>query len=188
MPSRLRPLAVSLGLIALTVVSTPSAPPAPASPSPTSAAARAPACASAEHRQFDFWLGDWDVRAPDGTRAGTNRVVSILDGCGVQENWRGARGTIGTSLNAWDAGHHVWRQTWIDSSGSVLLLEGTFRAGDMILSGETPQPGGTRVRERITWHPSPDGSVRQLWQQSNDDGRTWTTAFDGQYTRTVRGH
>jgi hypothetical protein len=24
------------------------------------------ACASAEHHQFDFWIGDWDVALPDG--------------------------------------------------------------------------------------------------------------------------
>ena len=26
-----------------------------------------PACSSAEHRQFDFWVGDWQVHRPDGS-------------------------------------------------------------------------------------------------------------------------
>src|SRR5437868_4813404 len=38
------------------------------------AAAQPPSCSAREYRQFDFWIGDWDVLAPDGTRAGQNRV------------------------------------------------------------------------------------------------------------------
>ena len=41
------------------------------------AAAPAP-CATPAHRQFDFWVGDWDVRKTDGTRAGQSRVEPIL--------------------------------------------------------------------------------------------------------------
>ena len=31
-------------------------------------------CGTAPHRQFDFWLGEWEVRAPDGKLAGVNRI------------------------------------------------------------------------------------------------------------------
>ena len=47
----------------------------PAPPSPTSAAP-APACGAAEYRQFDFWLGDWDVYNAKGARAGRRPSTS----------------------------------------------------------------------------------------------------------------
>ena len=34
---------------------------------------------------------------------------------------------------------------------------------------------------RGTWTPLEDGVVRQHFEQSGDDGATWTTWFDGYY-------
>ena len=41
-----------------------------------------PACAAAEHRQFDFWIGDWEVRDPQGTEWGvkTGLEAQFRDG------------------------------------------------------------------------------------------------------------
>lgn len=39
-----------------------------------------PPCSSQEHRQFDFWLGEWDV-TQKGKPAGTSRITAILGGC-----------------------------------------------------------------------------------------------------------
>ena len=36
---------------------------------------------------------------------------------------------------------------------------------------------------RITWTPNKDGTVRQLWEASTDQGKTWQVAFDGLYRR-----
>jgi hypothetical protein len=63
--------------------------------------AAAPNCHGAEHRQFDFWIGGWEVTG-----------------------------------------------------------------------------------NRITWTPSPEGSVQQLWETSSDGGKTWQVTFDGRYRRT----
>ena len=150
---------------------------------PALAAAPPPPCGTPQHRQFDFWIGEWDVRTPDGKRAGTNRITGILGGCGLQENWTGAGGTTGTSLNTYDATRGLWHQTWIDSSGTVLLLEGTFRDGRMVLGGVTRQARGATTHDRITWEPLGGGDVRQLWEQSSDGGTSWTVVFDGRYTR-----
>ncbi len=138
-------------------------------------------CGAPQHRQFDFWIGEWDVRTPDGKLAGTNRITPILGGCGLQENWTGAGGTTGTSLNTYDAARGLWHQTWIDSSGSVLLLEGSFRDGKMVLSGVTRPAGSATTTDRITWEALRGGDVRQLWEQSSDGGTSWTVAFDGRY-------
>jgi hypothetical protein len=42
----------------------------------------------------------------------------------------------------------------------------------------------TTLPFRGLWTPLPDGRVRQFFEQSNDDGTTWTPWFEGFYTRT----
>jgi len=150
---------------------------------PAPAAEERPPCSAPAHRQFDFWVGEWEVRAPDGALAGTNRITTIQSGCALQENWEGASGTTGTSLNAYDPARGRWHQTWVDSHGSLLLLEGEFKEGKMVLAGATPSPKGGTLRDRITWEPTSGGAVRQLWEQSSDGGKSWSVAFDGRYTR-----
>lgn len=149
----------------------------------TPPAAKRP-CIDPEFHQFDFWIGTWEVRTPDGKIAGTNRIEAILDGCVLQETWRGAKGMQGSSLNMYVPATKQWHQTWMDQQGTLLLLDGSFRDGAMVMTGEAPSTTrpGTTARQRITWTPSKDGSVRQVWETSQD-GQTWTTVFDGRYTR-----
>lgn len=139
-------------------------------------------CGSPEHRQFDFWLGDWRVHAPDGKFVGLNRITSEYDGCVVHERYATGRGYSGESLNTYDAGRRAWRQSWVDNQGLVLLLEGGLRDGSMVLEGETRDEKGQATRHRITWTPNADGTVRQHWQSTDARGQ-WTTAFDGLYSR-----
>jgi len=155
-------------------------------PDPAAALAPSPAgpCSSAMHRQFDFWIGDWDVSSNDQP-AGTNSVTTILNGCALQENWQGAGpgGVSGTSFNIYDQAKDKWHQTWVDSSGTLLELDGGLVAGNMILQGERPSADGSSTAiHRITWTPNADGSVRQLWEASSDQ-ETWTVLFDGLYIR-----
>ncbi|HJU83908.1 MAG TPA: hypothetical protein VJ600_06835 [Holophagaceae bacterium] len=145
-------------------------------------------CASPEHHQFDFWLGEWEVRDPEGHLAGRNRIESIA--CGLQEHWSDLKGGTGTSLNAYNAATKRWHQTWVGGGGGVILLDGGLVDGRMVLEGRNATAKGP-VLDRITW--SPEGRdaqgrdrVRQLWEQSRDEGRTWTVAFDGRYTRIVK--
>ena len=135
-----------------------------------------------EARQFDFWLGDWDVTNPAGKLAGTNKIESIAAGAGLLENWTGAGGYTGRSLNAWNAARKQWQQYWVGSDGGVLELVGGIVEGRMVLSAEREVRGQRRL-ERITWTPNADGTVRQLWEQSTDGGKTWTTGFDGLYRK-----
>lgn len=161
----------------------PGAPPASSAPAqpPAAPAASAP-CAGAEHRELDFWLGSWQVRTPDGNLAGTNRIEKKHGGCVLHESYTTGRGYSGESLNIYDATRQVWHQTWADSSGTLLQLEGGLRKGAMVLEGETLDAAGKPVRHRITWTPNPDGSVRQLWESTDAQG-AWNVAFDGLYTR-----
>ena len=141
------------------------------------------ACNAPEYHQFDFWIGAWDVTLPNGKRAGANRIEPILGGCALRETWSGTGGSDGTSYNSWDATRHRWHQTWVDNQGSLLVLEGAFANGRMVLEGETVDTAGEKQRQRITWQQTSPGHVRQLWESSNDGGATWTTAFDGRYVK-----
>lgn len=142
----------------------------------------AAACSGPEYRAFDFWLGQWDVYAAGGKLAGTNTITSEHGGCVLHEHYATERGYSGESLNIYDASRHAWHQSWVDSSGLLLVLEGGLRDGRMVLAGVTVGADGKKTRQRITWTPNPDGSVRQLWEATDAKGK-WTVAFDGQYRR-----
>ena len=139
-------------------------------------------CTAAEHRQFDFWLGEWKVRTPDGKLAGANSITSEYGGCVLHERYSTARGYRGESLNIYDAGRKVWHQSWVDSDGALLLLEGGLRGKSMVLEGQSIGANGAVTKHRITWTPNADGTVRQHWQSTDSKG-VWTTAFDGTYER-----
>jgi hypothetical protein len=144
--------------------------------------ADAGSCTAPEHRQFDFWVGDWQVQRSNGALAGINRITSEYGGCVIHERYATGRGYAGESLNVYDATRKVWHQTWVDTSGLLLTLEGGWNGQAMVMEGESVQPGGTRSRQRISWTPNTDGSVRQLWEASDGKG-AWTVVFDGRYTR-----
>jgi hypothetical protein len=153
-------------------------------------AAQTPPAPPPANHDFDFWIGDWNVTTPDGKPAGTNRIEAVAGGRGLLENWIGAAqpngqpGGSGKSLNAFNAAKKQWQQFWIGSGGEVLELAGGLVDGRMELaSAERTLRDGRKVVNRITWTPGTDGSVRQLWEQTFDGGKTWTTAFDGRYVK-----
>ena len=142
---------------------------------------------------FDFWIGDWDVFGPQGKQVGRNTITPMFEGQTggmLHEHWHGNGGVEGRSFNAYDASRDCWHETWMDSTGGVLQLDGGLRERAMVLEG---WGGGddldTVARQRITWtqESGPDGTdgteVRQVWETSTDDGKTWTVAFDGRYRR-----
>lgn len=150
------------------------------------AAPKAPAaCDAPEYRQFDFWLGEWDVTTPDGKPAGSNTITRVANGCALHEHWVGRGGFSGQSLNGWDRHTKQWQQTWIDSTGGRLDLVGGAEGNGLRLEGRTPH-ATERDRfllHRIRWSPLADGRVRQHWETSTDQGASWSTAFDGYYRR-----
>ena len=149
----------------------------PAAPSP-------PACVTPEHRQFDFWIGYWDVY-----QTGTERLVahSLIErryaGCAIRENWMPLQGQDGGSFSAWRPDAGQWRQTWVDSSGGWVEFTGGMAGDAMELTGNwrgvvTPGQDGL-VRMRYTREAN--GAIRQLGQVSTDGGATWAPNFDFTY-------
>ena len=153
-------------------------------PDPTPASPASP-CSSVESSQFDFWIGEWDVRDASGQMAGRSRVSKILGGCVIFEEWTGlgeGRGFDGKSFSSYRPSEAGWRQTWVDSSGKhVDLRGGSPRAGFMSLNGEVIR-SGRRLLTRLSWTAEADG-VRQIFESSDDAGATWKTVFELRYAR-----
>jgi hypothetical protein len=171
---------------------------APATPTSTIPAAAAPTPGAApagpvplqpavcegpgRRREFDFWLGSWEVRDAKGAVVGHNRIEAIHGGCAVLESWRSTSGTAGSSLNFFDPARSKWRQIWVDRSAGIVDLEGGLVGEAMVLEGTTLQPDGSTARMRGTWTPLPGGEVRQVFEQADAAG-AWTVGFDGMYSR-----
>ncbi len=144
--------AVPLIALALAALSTPAlAQDTPSAPPPP--------CTAPEYRQFDFWIGEWTVRNPDGKEVGRNHIQKRFNGCVLHESWTSARGFTGESFNTWDPRRGVWHQTWVDGAGTLLLLEGGLQDGAMVLSQDGVGRDGKPLTQRITWTPLEDGRV-----------------------------
>jgi len=154
---------------------------------PAGAADASKPCNGSEYRQFDYWLGDWDVLNGKGEKIGENRITLEQGGCVLHEHWTDVQGGTGESFNMYDAPRGVWHQTWVAGNGQLLLLEGGIKDGSMTLSGERPTRDGKHiVQDRISWIAQDDGSVHQVWEQSLDGGTTWKTGFLGIYRKKTQ--
>ena len=119
----------------------------------------------ARHRQFDFWLGDWNVTAANGTGGATNQIRAALDGCLVTESWTAANGVRGRSINAYDRDLGEWHQTWVSSQpGGHLRMAGGLVADTMLLRGERITPSGFHWFDEYRWYVLPTGQVVQAWK------------------------
>lgn len=141
-----------------------------------------PCIYSAEARQFDFWVGDWDVFNTQGQKAGTNTVQLFSDGCGLLENWTSTFGGDGKSINFYDTSTNKWYQSWIGTGGGALRYAGLFTDGAMRFEGETIA-GGKKTLQKLTFTKIDENTVRQLFENSADDGKTWTITYDLKYVR-----
>jgi len=138
-------------------------------------------------RQFDFWIGTWEVKDETGKLAGHNTITAQEQGCVLVEQWRSADGGTGMSMNYYHQQSGHWKQNWV-GGGIILEMSGGLQDGSMVLEGPSRQIGNERLTLlRGTWTLLPDGRVRQHFVESEDQGKTWKEWFDGYYSR-VTGH
>jgi hypothetical protein len=154
-------------------------------------------CSAPIYRQFDFWLGDWDVVPNPATappppasananqKPATNSITLHDGGCVVMESWNGP-GLTGRSVNIYDRASQRWHQTWVDSSGGLHEYWGTLKDGNMVFLGEVPLGPASRFAGRrtvrLTFFPLGPDTVRQFSEALNMDG-TWSINYDLIYTR-----
>ena len=169
-----------LATIFLAIAVQSAAPPATAGPA---------GCSSPESRQWDFWVGSWEVR-PNGA----NKVIahSLVEkkysGCAIRENWMPLGRELdggGGSLSFYDPGRKQWRQVWIDSTGTRVDLDGSFKQGVMSIVGDWAnfiEPGKNAL-VTMRYQLLASGEVRQWSEVSTDGGKTWAPGFDFLYRR-----
>jgi hypothetical protein len=151
------------------------------------------ACATAEARQFDFWLGDWQIdqqiRQADGSwlhLPARTSVTSVLDGCALLEHWEGdvkfywekmdaIEHMEGLSVRSYDPEAGEWCIHWMDSRhprfGPPFCGRFAGGRGDFVQERETP--AGTR-RTRIRFSETGDGGVRWELAIGAPEGASWT--------------
>lgn len=136
-------------------------------------------CLTAEQHQWDFWIGDWDVFDADNSAKQVARVHvdRILDGCVLREDYQDTNGHKGQSFSIYDTGRKMWHQSWVTNRGQLLLLDGGFQAGDMVLSATETTADGKEKQVRGVWK-SIGGGVRETAVTSMDGGKTWIPWFD----------
>jgi hypothetical protein len=146
-------------------------------------------CSSAESRQLDFWVGHWSV-SPKGApnrRAATSLIEKLYSGCDIRENWMPLHGSDGGSFSSYLPGEHLWRQLWVDSSGSWVNFTGAWDGHALVLEGVWPVPGHPQQKTRMSYRLLADGTVEQSGVTSDDNGKTWQPGFDLIYTRIPDG-
>ena len=110
---------------------------------------RAAPCDAAEYRQFDFWLGEWDVRnqlnkQAEGTGA-VNRISTHNRGCVILEEFTTKSGYSGTSINFYNRLTEKWHQVWMDSGGAALFQSGGIVDGNMVLTEKRADGSLSRI-------------------------------------------
>jgi hypothetical protein len=133
---------------------------------------------------FDFWIGRWEVRMPDGTLIGRNSIEKTNGGCAIEEHWQGAGGSSGTSITFYLPSRGEWRQVWTGSSGTLFDITGRLRDGVMRMEGTIEYAGQDKVVAfRGTWTQNAGGRVRQRMEEFDLAAGTWVVWFDGFYSR-----
>jgi len=143
-----------------------------------------PCMTNAKAREFDFWIGDWDVYVT-GTKniAGHNKIELSSGGCALLENWN-SNASSGKSLNFIDPATGKWRQTWVGSypNGMQDFINGEYKDGAMRFEFEGTRNGQKYIGRFIFYNEKP-GQVRQFNETSVDGGKTWVTSYDFTYVR-----
>ncbi len=137
-----------------------------------------------KYREFDFWVGEWTVYKHDtDSVVGKSKIERIVDGKVIKETYHSSNSKYhGTSLNKYNPRTDQWEQFWVDNGGLTLHIKGNIEESKMVLQNQITTKEGI-VSNKIKWQKNEDGTVRQTWYQSKDDGQNWTAVFDGDYKK-----
>jgi tetratricopeptide (TPR) repeat protein len=144
-----------------------------------------PCLYSKEARQFDFWVGEWDVKSTTGQNAGKSKIEKMLGECVIFENWTSALPNIyaGKSINLYNSATKKWMQTWVDDKGGLLeFINGEYKDNQMVF---VTLPDPQKQITRLTFFNLNPNLVRQVFEVTTDDGATWKTTTDLFYNRVV---
>lgn len=134
-------------------------------------------------RQFDFWLGEWNLTWADGGE-GTNTIQAILDGKVILESFDASpSGTFkGMSVSVYNSALARWQQTWVDNMGNYLDFVGGYADGKMTLERVVRQ-ADTTVIQRMVFYNISATDLDWNWERSVDQGATWELLWQIHYVR-----
>ena len=145
-----------------------------------------PCAYAAENRQFDFWVGEWNVETTNGAvPAGQSRIEKTLADCVILENWQSNGNPYsGKSYNIYNSALKRWEQFWVDNVGGNIFFYGGLQDGVMdYWTDELPQPDGSKLKRHLQFFALGSDKVRQFSQGSTDNGKTWNVKYDFTYIR-----
>lgn len=143
------------------------------------------ACSTGESRQLDYWVGNWNVTSPGSDYKGVSKVAISMDKCLFTENWDNGKGHIGKNLFAYSPDDKTWYGMFADNEGRVhIFTDGKVNGGAAVFHGPSRSETGATVLNRITIRKVSPAKVERTWEKSNDNGATWNTVFQGEYTRS----
>jgi len=127
------------------------------------------------YRRFDFLIGQWRLLTNEGRRAGRLDVQRGVDRYALFGQLKYDSSSVTYSILAYyDPGDHEWKQTWIDSEGSVFNLRSTD--GDeetLAMVGEMVAAEGQDESIRLTYEFAEGGMIHHTLSRSRDSGATW---------------
>ena len=145
-----------------------------------------PCAESSGFGDFDFWVGDWAVYSNDDERRffGNNSISKHHGGCLLKENWRGAGGSAGFSINYFNNVTDQWRQVWVADGYSIDYTGGLTDTGAMRLEGHLYNYAEQRSTPfRGIWTPLENGDVVQHFDIYDPEQEEWTVWFEGLYVK-----
>lgn len=141
-----------------------------------------PCAAAPEFRQFDYWLGEWDVES-GGQKIARSSIQLILEDCVIFENYQTiGRLYAGKSFSLWDAANKRWEQRYVDTTGAFHEWTGGLEGDHMVFTW-TYERNGVKTMNRMSYLKEGPDKVRQRIDVSTDDGKTWSVGYDGLYVR-----
>lgn len=155
------------------------------------------ACQEEHYREFDFWIGEWDITnlrlQEDGSwlnvGAATNRVFPVAGGCGIVELWDGYLGgdhVRGFSVRTYNSDTGKWHLVlnWPQQNRARFgALEGVFAHGRGEFSTEFTTPDGTTGLTRYSFADIGHDAFRWNDGTSVDGGQTWRTSWIMEFKR-----
>jgi tetratricopeptide (TPR) repeat protein len=150
-----------------------------------------PCSADEKAREFDFWIGEWDVfNAATNSLAGHSLIQKISGGCALLENYNSTiRAYEGKSINYYEGSIGKWEQVWVGSSGvenpvkdMQHFVEGEYKDGAMRFVFET-MVNGQKATGRFIFYNLGADKVRQYQETSTDGGKTFQVGYDLIYIR-----
>ena len=150
-------------------------------------------CDAPEAREFDFWIGSWDITQKilrrDGTwleLPATTNVVKDLEGCALVEHWEGTveffwegmkepQAMRGLSVRSYDPETKQWRIYWMDTRHPKFgVFEGRFRDSIGTFLKSSTAADGKPLLTRIRFSNMSGESVTWTLDISKDNGDQWT--------------